>query len=205
MTIKQSTTVVSGHSGKDTSSAKSTVSEYTGVEEITTTLNYDYLVVGVGAQPSTFGIPGVAENSTFLKEVSDATAIRKKLMDVIEAANILPKGDPERKRLLSVVVCGGGPTGVEAAGEIQDYIDQDLKKWVPEVADELTVTLVEALPNVLNTFNKKLIEYTKEVFKSTNINLMTNTMIKKLTVKKSLLTTRMQTDPLKPSKFLMVF
>lgn len=180
LTIKQSTTVVSGHSGKDTSSAKSTVSEYTGVEEITTTLNYDYLVVGVGAQPSTFGIPGVAENSTFLKEVSDASAIRRKLMDVIEAANILPKGDPERKRLLSVVVCGGGPTGVEAAGEIQDYIDQDLKKWVPEVADEISVTLVEALPNVLNTFNKKLIEYTKEVFKSTNINLMTNTMIKKV-------------------------
>ncbi|RCK57399.1 External NADH-ubiquinone oxidoreductase 1, mitochondrial [Candida viswanathii] len=180
LTIKQSTTVVSGHSGKDTSSSKSTVSEYTGVEEITTTLNYDYLVVGIGAQPSTFGIPGVAENSTFLKEVSDASAIRKKLMDVIEAANILPKDDPERKRLLLIVVCGGGPTGVEAAGELQDYIDQDLKKWVPEVADEIKVTLVEALPNVLNTFNKKLIEYTKEVFKSTNINLMTNTMIKKV-------------------------
>ncbi|EMG46217.1 NDE1 External NADH-ubiquinone oxidoreductase 1 [Candida maltosa Xu316] len=180
LTVKQSTTVVSGHSGKDTSSSKSTVSEYTGVEEITTTLHYDYLVVGVGAQPSTFGIPGVAENSTFLKEVSDASSIRRKLMDVIEAANLLPKNDPERKRLLSVVVCGGGPTGVEAAGEIQDYIDQDLKKWVPEVADELNVTLVEALPNVLNTFNKKLIEYTKEVFKSTNINLMTNTMIKKV-------------------------
>ncbi|CAX42856.1 mitochondrial external NADH-ubiquinone oxidoreductase precursor, putative [Candida dubliniensis CD36] len=180
LTIKQSTTVVSGHSGKDTSSSKSTVAEYTGVEEITTTLNYDYLVVGVGAQPSTFGIPGVAENSTFLKEVSDASAIRRKLMDVIEAANILPEDDPERKRLLSIVVCGGGPTGVEAAGEIQDYIDQDLKKWVPEVADELKVSLVEALPNVLNTFNKKLIEYTKEVFKDTNINLMTNTMIKKV-------------------------
>lgn len=180
LTLKQSTTVVSGHSGKDTSSSKSTVAEYTGVEEITTTLNYDYLVVGVGAQPSTFGIPGVAENSTFLKEVSDASAIRRKLMDVIEAANILPKDDPERKRLLSIVVCGGGPTGVEAAGEIQDYIDQDLKKWVPEVADELKVSLVEALPNVLNTFNKKLIDYTKEVFKDTNINLMTNTMIKKV-------------------------
>ena len=53
LTLKQSTTVVSGHSGKDTSSSKSTAAEYTGVEEITTTLNYDYLVVGVGAQPST--------------------------------------------------------------------------------------------------------------------------------------------------------
>lgn len=180
VTIKQSTTVHSGHSGKDTSSAKSTVAEYTGVDEITTSLNYDYLVVGVGAQPSTFGIPGVAEHSTFLKEVSDSITIRKRLMDVIEAANILPKGDSERKRLLSIVVCGGGPTGVEVAGEIQDYIDQDLKKWMPEVAGEIKVTLVEALPNVLNMFNKKLVDYTKQVFQDTNIDLKTNTMVKQV-------------------------
>lgn len=180
VTIKQSTTVHSGHSGKDTSSSKSTVAEYTGVDEITTSLNYDYLVVGVGAQPSTFGIPGVAEHSTFLKEVSDSITIRKRLMDVIEAANILPKGDSERKRLLSIVVCGGGPTGVEVAGELQDYIDQDLRKWMPEVAGEIKVTLVEALPNVLNMFNKKLVDYTKQVFKDTNIDLKTNTMVKQV-------------------------
>lgn len=180
LTIKQSTTVHSGHSGKDTSSSKSTIR---GVEEITTSLNYDYLVVGVGAQPSTFGIPGVAEHSTFLKEVSDSIKIRKDFMDVIEAANILPKGDAERKRLLSIVVCGGGPTGVEVAGELQDYIDQDLKKWIPEVADEVKVTLVEALPNVLNMFNKKLVDYTKQVFQDTNIDLKTNTMVKKVTDK----------------------
>lgn len=179
ITLKQSTTVHSGHSGKDTGSAKSTVVN-SDLEEITTTLNYDYLVVGVGAQPSTFGIPGVAEHSSFLKEVSDSIKIRKRLMDTIEAANILPKGDPERKRLLSIVVCGGGPTGVEVAGELQDYIDQDLKKWIPEVADELKVTLVEALPNVLSMFNKKLVDYTAQVFQDTNIELKTNTMIKKV-------------------------
>lgn len=180
VTIKQSTTVHSGHSGKDTSSSKSTL---VGVEEITTSLNYDYLVVGVGAQPSTFGIPGVAEHSTFLKEVSDSTKIRKNLMDLIEAANILPQGDAERKRLLSIVVCGGGPTGVEVAGELQDYIDQDLKKWIPEVASEIKVTLVEALPDVLNMFNKKLVDYTRQVFQETNIDLKTNTMVKQVTDK----------------------
>lgn len=183
LTIKQLTTVHSGHSGKDTSSTKSTVAEHSGVEEITTTLQYDYLVVGVGAQPSTFGIPGVAEHSTFLKEISDSQKIRRTLMDCIEAANILPKGDLERKRLLSIVVCGGGPTGVEVAGELQDYIDQDLKKWIPEIADELKVTLVEACPNVLNMFNKKLVDYTREVFQETNIDLKTNTMIKKVSDK----------------------
>lgn len=175
ITIKQSTTVHSGHSGKDTGSAKSTLSE-----DIITSLNYDYLVVGVGAQPSTFGIPGVAENSYFLKEVSDSIKIRKRLMDLIEAANILPKEDPQRKRLLSIVVCGGGPTGVEVAGEIQDYIDQDIRAWMPEVASELKVTLVEAMPNVLNMFNKKLVDYTKQVFQDTNIDLKTSTMVKKV-------------------------
>lgn len=179
ITLKQSTTVHSGHTGKDTGSAKATVVN-SQLEEITTTLNYDYLVVGVGAMPSTFGIPGVAEHSSFLKEVSDSIQIRKRLMDTIEAANILPKGDPERKRLLSIVVCGGGPTGVEVAGELQDYIDQDLKKWIPEVADELKVTLVEAMPNVLNMFNKKLVDYTAQVFQDTNIDLKTNTTIKKV-------------------------
>lgn len=175
ITIKQSTTVHSGHSGKDTGSAKATLSE-----DIVTSLNYDYLVVGVGAQPSTFGIPGVAEHSSFFKEVSDSIQIRKKLMDLIEAANILPKDNPERKRLLSIVVCGGGPTGVEVAGELQDYIDQDLRKWMPEIASELTVTLVEAMPNVLNMFNKKLVDYTRQVFQDTNIQLRTNTMVKKV-------------------------
>ncbi|CAK9437967.1 uncharacterized protein LODBEIA_P23450 [Lodderomyces beijingensis] len=180
ITIKQSTTVHSGHSGQDTGSSKSTVPDYTGIEEITTTLNYDYLVVGVGAQPSTFGIPGVAEHSTFMKEISDAATVRTKIHDVIEAANLLPKDDPERKRLLQIVVCGGGPTGVETAGEIQDYIDQDLKKWLPDVQQQLRVSLIEALPNVLNSFNAKLVNYTKRVFNETNINLLTNTTIKKV-------------------------
>lgn len=177
LTVKQSTTVKSGHSGKDSSSLKLTP----GIEVITTTLDYDYLVVGVGAQPSTFGIPGVAEHSLFLKEVSDANAIRRRLMDTIEAANILPKGDPERKRLLLVVVCGGGPTGVEVAGEIQDYIDQDLVRWMPEVASELKVTLIEAMPKVLSSFNEKLVDYAQDVFKQTNIDLKTNTKVMRVT------------------------
>lgn len=175
LTIKQLTTVHSGHSGKDSGSAKPTLSE-----DIITSLDYDYLVVGVGAQPSTFGLPGVAEHSTFLKEVSDSMKIRRRLMDVIEAANILPKDDPERKRLCHIVVCGGGPTGVEVAGELQDYIDQDLKAWMPEIASELKITLVEAMPNVLSMFNKKLVDYTRQVMMDTNINLLCSHVVKKV-------------------------
>jgi NADH:ubiquinone reductase (non-electrogenic) len=179
ITVKQSTTVHSGHSGDDSTSTKSTVN-YDGLEVITTTVDYDYLVMGVGAQPSTFGIPGVAAHSVFLKEITDAVTIRKRLMDVVEAANILPKDDPERKRLLNIVVCGGGPTGVEVAGELQDYIDQDLTKWMPEVAHDLKVTLVEAKSRVLNTFSDNLVHYTQDIFEDTNIDLRTDTRIKEV-------------------------
>ena len=175
--VQQSTTVYSGHAKNSSSSTHPGKAEEHGLEHIVANIPYDYLVVGIGAQPSTFGLPGVAEHSTFVKEISDSARIRRTLIDLVEAANILPEGDPERKRLLHVIVCGGGPTGVEAAGEIQDYIDQDLKKWVPDVAKDLKVTLVESQPKVLHTFNPKLVEYTNQIFKETNINLVTDTRI----------------------------
>ncbi|SCU89966.1 LADA_0F00870g1_1 [Lachancea dasiensis] len=144
-------------------------------------LKYDYLVMGVGAQPTTFGIPGVFENASFLKEIPDAQEIRVKVMNNIEKAANLSVADPERKRLLNFVVVGGGPTGVEFAAELQDYVDQDLSKWMPEMSKEINVTLVEALPNILNMFDKSLIQYAEDLFKEEKIDLRTNTMVKNVT------------------------
>ncbi|GME98267.1 unnamed protein product [Ambrosiozyma monospora] len=137
--------------------------------------------MGVGAQPTTFGIPGVAKYASFLKELPDSVQVRKKLLSAIERASLYPAGSPERKRLLSFVVVGGGPTGVEFAGELQDYVDEDLHKWMPEIADEVKVTLIEAMPNVLNAFSKKLWSYAHEVFTETNIDLVLNTAVKNVT------------------------
>lgn len=149
-------------------------------ENIVSEIDYDYLVIGVGAQPNTFGTPGVYENASFLKELSDAIEVRTKLMHNIELAQLLPKGSDERKRLLTFTVIGGGPTGVELAAEVKDYVDQDLQKWFPGIQDEVTVRLIEALPNILNMFNKKLIAYSEFVFKRINIDLKVNTMVKKV-------------------------
>lgn len=141
-------------------------------------LKYDYLVNGVGAQPTTFGIPGVVDNSSFLKEISDAQEIRMKVMTSIEKAASLPPNDPERSRLLSFVVVGGGPTGVEFAAELRDYVDQDLAKWMPGLSKEIKVTLVEALPNILNMFDKSLVDYAQNLFKEDRIDLRLKTMVK---------------------------
>ena len=99
-----------------------------------TEVPFDLCVVGVGAENATFGIPGVKENSCFLKEVGDAQKIRRRIMDCVETASFKDQSDEERKRLLHMVVVGGGPTGVEFAGELQDFFEQDLKKWIPDIA-----------------------------------------------------------------------
>jgi len=148
-----------------------------------TEVPFDMLVVGVGAENATFGIPGVREHSLFLKEVGDAQRIRTRIMDCCESATFKDQDPEEVKRLLHMVVVGGGPTGVEFAGELQDFFNEDLKKWIPDIKDNFHVTLVEALPNVLPMFSKQLIEYTEKTFKEETITIRTKTMVKKVTDK----------------------
>lgn len=148
-----------------------------------TEVSFDMLVVGVGAENATFGIPGVREHGLFLKEVGDAQRIRKRIMDCCETATFKDQNPDEIKRLLHMVVVGGGPTGVEFAGELQDFFNDDLRKWIPDIKENFHVTLVEALPNVLPMFSKQLIEYTEKTFKEETITIRTKTMVKNVTDK----------------------
>ncbi len=132
---------------------------------------------------ATFGIPGVRENSCFLKEIGDAQRIRKKIMDCVETAAFKDQSPEEIDRLLHMVVVGGGPTGVEFAGELQDFFEEDIKKLIPDISDRFRVTLIEALPNVLPSFSKQLIEYTESTFKEEKIDIKTKTMVKRVTDK----------------------
>ncbi|RYP71703.1 hypothetical protein DL771_004654 [Monosporascus sp. 5C6A] len=160
----------------DNSDIKGDVSE--------TEVPYDMLVIGVGAENATFGIPGVREHSCFLKEIRDAQAIRTKIMDCVETAAFKDQTQEEIDRLLHMVVVGGGPTGVEFAGELRDFFDEDIKKLIPEIAPRFKVTLIEALPNVLPMgFSKQLIDYTESTFKEEHIEIKTKTMVKRVTDK----------------------
>ncbi|QLL34649.1 hypothetical protein HG536_0H00230 [Torulaspora globosa] len=143
-------------------------------------IKYNYLITAVGAEPNTFGVPGVEEYGHFLKEIPHSLQIREKFAKNLEKANLLPKGSPERKRLLSIVVVGGGPTGVEAAGELQDYVHQDLRKFLPSLAEEVQIHLVEALPIVLNMFEKKLSSYAQKVLTDSTMKLHLRTAVGKV-------------------------
>nr|GMD93046.1 external alternative NAD(P)H-ubiquinone oxidoreductase B2, mitochondrial [Ipomoea batatas] len=125
-------------------------SNLNGKEEFA--VDYDYLVIAIGARVNTFNIPGVEENTFFLKEVEDAQRIRRTVIDCFEKASLPYLTDEERKRILHFVIVGGGPTGVEFAAQLHDFVSEDVVRLYPKVKDFVKITLVEATDHILNIF-----------------------------------------------------
>lgn len=137
-------------------------------------LDYDLLVVAIGATPNTYRTPGVEQYAHFLKEIPDARRIRDVMIDNVETASIPGQPAEERKRLLHIVVVGGGPTGVEFAAEAADFLREDVAKIYPNVIEDCKVTLVHSRDSVLNTYDKTISDYTQGTMKSDKVNVITN-------------------------------
>jgi NADH:ubiquinone reductase (non-electrogenic) len=146
-------------------------------------LDYDILVISVGEITNSYNIEGVGQYSYFLREVSDARKIRIKVIDCFENASLPGLSAEERKNYLTFVVCGGGPTGVEFAAELHDFIDEDVSKKYPALENDIEVILIEAGDKLLNTFDEKLSAYTLKIFKRQDINVMTKSYITRVTEK----------------------
>ncbi|XP_028392983.1 external alternative NAD(P)H-ubiquinone oxidoreductase B1, mitochondrial-like [Dendronephthya gigantea] len=157
---------------KDNSAVLGSKSEYT--------LDYDILIVGIGSDNATFNIPGVREHCHFLKSVEDACKLRNTVMDCFETAAIPGQPQSEIERLLHFVVVGAGPTGVEFAAELRDLVREDLKHLYPHLIEYCKVTLVEALPQILNAYDENIKEYTTNHFKKDGINIWTKHMVTKV-------------------------
>ncbi|KAF6256151.1 pyridine nucleotide-disulfide oxidoreductase-domain-containing protein, partial [Scenedesmus sp. NREL 46B-D3] len=121
-------------------------------------INYDKLAICTGSQGSTFGIPGVEQHAHFLRDVRHAEAIRGKLIENIARAGVPGRPVDDYNRLLHVVIVGGGPTGVEVAGELSNLVNRDLRHIYPDRAKAMRVTVVEA-KELLGTFDGSLREY----------------------------------------------
>jgi NADH:ubiquinone reductase (non-electrogenic) len=102
-------------------------------------VEYDLLAIATGSQGSTFGIPGVEEHTHFLRDAAHGTAIRNQLMRNWNLANIPGRSIAERDRILHCVIVGGGPTGVEFAGELADFVNRDLARIDNDRARDMRV------------------------------------------------------------------
>ena len=140
-------------------------------------LDYDILVFAVGATNNTFNTPGVHQNCFFLKEMDDAQKIRDIMIDLIESASIPGQPEDERKRLLHFVVVGGGPTGVEFASELRDFLREDVPSIYPTVLDDFRVTLVQSGDHILNNYDLQISKFTETQFqkKESHVDTVTGT------------------------------
>jgi NADH dehydrogenase len=141
-------------------------------------LAYDTLVVAAGTVSHDFGIPGVAEHTLPLKTVSDAVALRSALLARFEDAALTAD---DGGGALDVVVCGGGPTGVEMAGGLAELYQRVLARDFPRLdVGGARITLVEAAGQLLGTFHPSLGERARRTLERRGVEVITSAPVARI-------------------------
>jgi NADH dehydrogenase len=143
--------------------------------------SYDWLVVATGATHSYFGHDEWLPFAPGLKTIEDARKIRSRLLLAFEQAE-MSRDPAEQKRLMTIAVIGGGPTGVELAGSIAELARYTLSKDFHRIrAETATVLLLEAGPRILTAFPEDLASYAQKKLATLGVTLRTNTPVERIT------------------------
>ena len=142
---------------------------------------YDHLVLSLGAEPAFFGIPGVEEHSFKMRGISDAEAIRNRVIERFEEVSLMRGEVPESK--LTFVVIGGGATGTETAAELHILIHEALAPDYPNVdADRRArIVLLEGGPSILRELDPALRRAAHSRLVSRRIEVMTGVRAQEVT------------------------
>ena len=140
------------------------------------TIPYDKLVIAAGSTNNFFNMEGMDQKGFTMKTVSEAIRMRDEILDRLERGAM--EKDPERRRqLLSFLVIGGGPSGVEIAGAIGEMKKDILPREYPELKpDDLKITIVEGTDRLLGPLgpeaSRKAIKYLNQLFLSVKLNTL---------------------------------
>ncbi|KAK4544827.1 hypothetical protein LTR36_003731 [Oleoguttula mirabilis] len=168
-------------------------------------LPYDKLVIGVGSITNPHGVKGL-EHCHFLKSISDARKIRNQVIRNLESACLPTTSDAERRRLLSFVVSGGGPTGVEFAAELYDMLNEDLCKFYPRILrNEISVHVIQSRGHILNTYDEALSKYAEERLAHDMVDVQTNARVKEVQADRILFTQKDESGKLVTKELPMGF
>ena len=137
---------------------------------------YDIIVVTAGSVSRTFPIPGVADEAIGLKNIEEAIAVRDRILTNFDKAATLPAG-PERDRLLTFVVVGGGFAGIEAFAEMRSFASYLVRQY-PEIAFEDThFHLIEAMGRIMPEVSLKTSEWVIKNLASRGAEIHLNTQL----------------------------
>merc|ERR1712241_1079110 len=158
-------------------------------------VEYDKLILAMGTKSNTFGVPGIASveealehsdsgtnkhNVFFLKQLENARAVRNRIIECCERASSPFISEEEKKRLLTFLVVGGGPTSIEFTSELYDFLHNDVTCWYPDLASLYSVVLIEAGKNLLGSFDGSLSNYVERLFQKRKIITMTGETVSRV-------------------------
>jgi NADH dehydrogenase len=138
-------------------------------------LDFDYLVLGVGGAPETFGIKGLFEHGFFIRNINSVRVIREHIEYNFSRYQIEGKDE-----LLTIVVGGAGFTGIEFIGELVDRIPELCQEYDVPI-DKVKIVNVEAAPTVLPGFDKDLVDYAVKYLESKGVEFVLSTPIAECT------------------------
>ncbi|MBB5037924.1 FAD-dependent oxidoreductase [Prosthecobacter dejongeii] len=146
------------------------------------TVTFDHLMLAPGAGVDLSRIPGMSEHAYLMRTVGDAMKLRAAIISRMEEANLITKHQ-QRQEMLSFVVVGGGYSGVETAGQIQDLIAGVLRYYDNIRADEPSVTLVHSGERLLGMLGPGLGDYTRRCLEKMGVNLIFNKRVRAVTAR----------------------
>lgn len=138
---------------------------------------YDYLILAAGATTNYFGMKSVEENSYGMKTLQEAIKIRNHVLHMFERAAKDETPIEEKKRMLTFIVVGGGPTGIEEAGAISELIGLQKKEFHHLDFDLVQLKLIEATPHVLPMMPQDLQDKTVAILRKKGVDVMLNTQV----------------------------
>ncbi|WP_025040054.1 NAD(P)/FAD-dependent oxidoreductase [Nitrosospira briensis] len=139
-------------------------------------LSYDYLVLATGTETNYFGMENIRKAALPMKTVDDAIEIRNDMIQKMEEATVAAGAQKVR---LSVVIAGGGPTGVEIAGMFAEMRKNILQKDYPELTGhEVDIYLVDASPALLASMSKKSQQYAYDRLVEMGVKVRLNKLVK---------------------------
>ena len=139
-------------------------------------LKWDYLVVALGSTSNFFGMDEVENNALRFRSLRDAVSIHNRILDNFEAA-LLERDEQHQREMLNFIVVGGGPTGVELAVSIQEFVSKVLIRDYPSLKPHARVILVEAQDRILLGMKVKMGEITTARLRSQGIDVLLGTRI----------------------------